>query len=99
MKTVRAQTPITVTARIAVEAHSPDLAKSIVARQLGRDADGWRPRHDSRASFGHRPVAQRSRKTEMYGESAFWAMSPAMNISVDGAQGPITPSRPNPFGS
>lgn len=99
MKTVRAQMPITVTARTTVEAHSPDLAKSIVARQLDRDAAGWRPRYKARANFGHRLVAQRSRKAEMNRENTFWALSPTMNISVDGEQGPITPSRPNSFGS
>jgi AraC family transcriptional regulator len=99
MKKVRSQAPITETARTTVEAHGPDLAKSIVVRQLGRDADGWRPRYEARASFRHRLVAQGSRKTEMNGENALWAMSPTMNMSVDGAQGPITPARPNSFGS
>ena len=98
MRTARAQTPITVTARTTAEAHSPDLAKSIFARQLGRDATGWPPPFEARAGFGHRLVARGSRKTEMNGENA-WAMSPTMNISVDGAQGPITPSRPNSLAS
>ena len=98
MKTVRAQTPIAETARTTVDAHSPDPAKSIAARQLGRDSTGWRPRYEARASFGHRLIVQETRKTRMNRENACRAISPMMNISVDGAQGPITPPRSNSLG-